>query len=374
MRLIERAWYSKALWLHFLWPLHALFKRLAARRRSQLAAKAKPWPVPVIVVGNISVGGTGKTPLLIALVTHLQKKGFKPGVVSRGYGSKAAIFPVAVTGATAVEESGDEALLIAKHCGCPVVIDPDRVAAIETLLGEHSIDVVLSDDGLQHYAMARDIELIVVDGERKFGNELCLPAGPLREPLSRLGDADLIIVNGSKVSAGELRASLLSNGVTWPSSVPAKSVESNSCDARMLGSREPAEGFSVTVEPDCFVNIVSGERRPFAGAPFKMGSRLQAVSGLGNPGRFYQMLENLPHKVLRHSFTDHHWFEKADFDALGLDDIQPIVMTEKDAVKVTHFARHNYWYLSIRIRLPEHLLAAFDKRLTAVLAEKAKAA
>ena len=105
-----------------------------------------------------------------------------------------------------------------------------------------------------------------------------------------------------------------------------------------------------------------------------MGSRLQAVSGLGNPERFYQMLDNLPHKVLRHSFTDHHWFEKADFDALGLDDIQPIVMTEKDAVKVTHFARHNYWYLSIRIRLPEHLLVAFDKRLTAVLAEKAKAA
>ena len=199
MRLIERAWYSKALWLHFLWPLHALFKGLAAQKEeASLLLLQEPWPVPVIVVGNISVGGTGKTPLLIALVTHLQKKGFKPGVVSRGYGSKAAIFPVAVTGGTAVEESGDEALLIAKHCGCPVVIDPDRVAAIECLLGEHSVDVVLSDDGLQHYAMARDIELIVVDGERKFGNELCLPAGPLREPLSRLGDADLILVNGSK--------------------------------------------------------------------------------------------------------------------------------------------------------------------------------
>jgi tetraacyldisaccharide 4'-kinase len=373
MRLIERAWYSKALWLHFLWPLHALFKGLAARRRNQLSAAARSWPVPVIVVGNISVGGTGKTPLLIALLTHLQEKGFKPGVVSRGYGSKAAIFPIAVTGGTAVEESGDEALLIAKHCGCPVVIDPDRVAAIECLLGEHSVDVVLSDDGLQHYAMARDIELIVVDGERKFGNELCLPAGPLREPLSRLGDADLILVNGSKASAGELRASLLSNGVTWPSSVPTKSIESDPCDAHILGSREPAEGFSVTVEPDCFVNIVSGERRPFAGAPFKMGSRLQAVSGLGNPERFYQMLDNLPHKVLRHSFPDHYRFEKADFDALGFDDIQPIVMTEKDAVKVTNFARHNFWYLSIRIRLPEHLLAVFDKRLAAVLAKKAKA-
>ena len=374
MTFIERAWYHKALWLYALWPLHWLFTKLAARRRKLLSAKASSWPVPVVVVGNISVGGTGKTPLLIALVAHLQNQGINPGVVSRGYGSKSEDFPVNVTADTAVEESGDEALLIARHCGCPVVIDPDRVAAITCLLDQHSVDVVLCDDGLQHYAMARDIELIVVDAERQFGNGLCLPAGPLREPLSRLGEADLIIVNSTKAMAAEVRATLLSNGVSCLSSVEKQSSWQPVQEKKKTEYRDSAQGFEMTIEPDCFINVLSRERRPYGGAPFKMGSRLQAVSGLGNPERFYSVLDELPHQVSRYSFRDHHWFRKEDFDALGLDDIQPIVMTEKDAVKIEHFARNNFWYLSIRCRLSENLLAAFDRCLATARAEKVQSA
>ena len=374
MTFIERAWYHKALWLYALWPLHWLFTKLAARRRKLLSAKASSWPVPVVVVGNISVGGTGKTPLLIALVAHLQNQGINPGVVSRGYGSKSEDFPVNVTADTAVEESGDEALLIARHCGCPVVIDPDRVAAITCLLDQHSVDVVLCDDGLQHYAMARDIELIVVDAERQFGNGLCLPAGPLREPLSRLGEADLVIVNGTKAIATEVRATLLSNGVSCLSSVEKQSSWQPVQEKKKTEYRDSAQGFEMTIEPDCFINVLSRERRPYGGAPFKMGSRLQAVSGLGNPERFYSVLDELPHQVSRYSFRDHHWFRKEDFDALGLDDIQPIVMTEKDAVKIEHFARNNFWYLSIRCRLSENLLAAFDRCLATARAAKVQSA
>lgn len=374
MTFIERAWYHKALWLYALWPLHWLFTKLAARRRKLLSAKASSWPVPVVVVGNISVGGTGKTPLLIALVAHLQNQGINPGVVSRGYGSKSEDFPVNVTADTAVEESGDEALLIARHCGCPVVIDPDRVAAITCLLDQHSVDVVLCDDGLQHYAMARDIELIVVDAERQFGNGLCLPAGPLREPLSRLGEADLVIVNGTKAMATEVRATLLSNGVSCLSSVEKQSSWQPVQEKKKTEYRDSAQGFEMTIEPDCFINVLSRERRPYGGAPFKMGSRLQAVSGLGNPERFYSVLDELPHQVSRYSFRDHHWFRKEDFDALGLDDIQPIVMTEKDAVKIEHFARNNFWYLSIRCRLSENLLAAFDRCLATARAAKVQSA
>jgi len=370
MTFIERAWYHKAKWLYALWPLHWLFTKLAARRRKRLSVKAEKWPVPVVVVGNISVGGTGKTPLLIALVAHLKNQGINPGVVSRGYGGKSENFPVNVTGDTAVQESGDEALLIVRHCGCPVVIDPDRVSAITCLLDRYSVDVVLCDDGLQHYAMARDIELIVVDGERQFGNELCLPAGPLREPLSRLGEADLVVVNGAKAMSPEVRATLLNNSVSW-SSNEEKQTSSQPLQVNgTTGYRYSAQGFAMTIEPDCFINVLSGERRPYGGAPFKMGSRLQAVSGLGNPERFYSILDELPHKVSRFSFRDHHWFKKEDFEALGLDDKQPIVMTEKDAVKIEHFAQNNFWYLSIRCRLSENFLAAFDRCLATARAEK----
>lgn len=364
MKFVERAWYSRSSWLIVLWPLQWLFTRLAQWRRVSLSRRASVARVPVVVVGNISVGGTGKTPLLIALVKQAQGRGLRVGVVSRGYGSKAPHFPVAVSNDTSVELAGDEALIIARQCACPVFVDPNRPRAIHSLTETHKVDVVFSDDGLQHYAMARDIEVIVIDGERQFGNGLCLPAGPLREPLSRLGEADLVVVNGSKSAAASLRETLVAHGVVWASSGVSQSAldEIDSVAGRAV--EEVAEGFAIRVVPDSFINLVSGEKRPYEGAPFKMGSRLQAVSGLGNPERFYSLLEALPHQVSRNSFADHHWFTRDEFDKLGLDKIQPIVMTEKDAVKIVDFAESNYWYLTIRIKLPERFLAAFDKRLS----------
>lgn len=367
MKFIERAWYRKAFWLYLLWPVQFLFSVLSAWRRRVLSSNAKPLPVPLVVVGNINVGGTGKTPLLISLVKHLQAKGFKPGVVSRGYGSEASHYPVHVDAESSVSESGDEALIIARHCACPVVVDPDRVAAVEALLLEYSVDVVLSDDGLQHYAMKRDIEIIVVDGGRAFGNGLCLPAGPLREPLKRLGEASLVAINGSKSAAAALKECLLKNGVVWAGSgVDAADIK------RLEGTRyselgEYAEGFGIKPQADAFINLLSGEKRPYAGAPFKMGSRLQAICGLGNPDRFFEILEELPYNVDRYVFDDHYAYQEPDFRQLNLDSIQPVVMTEKDAVKVQGFAQSNYWYLTIKLKLSERFLAAFDRRLAAVI-------
>ncbi|MEQ8953797.1 MAG: tetraacyldisaccharide 4'-kinase, partial [Gammaproteobacteria bacterium] len=188
--------YSDSAWRLLLWPLSLLFRLLTAiRRRLQQGSARPPQPrVPVIIVGNITLGGTGKTPLLIQLAKYLRKQGFKPGVVSRGYGAKTTTFPLQVSAKTTTESAGDEAVLIARESACPVVIDPDRTAALDYLLQHHEVDVVLSDDGLQHYKLYRDLEIAVVDGQRLFGNELCLPAGPLREPLSRLQEVDCIVV------------------------------------------------------------------------------------------------------------------------------------------------------------------------------------
>ncbi len=369
-KFIERAWYRGASWLYLLWPLQWLFIKLASRRRRRLSTNAKPGSIPLIVVGNISVGGTGKTPLLIALCKHLQSKGYKPGIVSRGYGSRAPSYPFAVDAMTPVSEAGDEALIIARHTQCPVMIGGNRCHAVDALQAQFAVDVVLSDDGLQHYALARDIEIIVVDAQRGFGNGLCLPAGPLREPIARVGEADFVAVNGRKRDVAPLRDRLLANRVVWASSgrvsqPVARSVESVEEREGAGLSLAPAEGFALRAEPDCFINLLSGEKRPYEGAPFKIGAKLQAVSGLGNPERFYQLLDELPYTFQRHTFEDHHWFTEQDF--AHFDSIQPVVMTEKDAVKVASFAENNYWYLTIKMKLPERFLNSLDKRLRAAI-------
>jgi tetraacyldisaccharide 4'-kinase len=372
-KFIERAWYSGALWLYALWPLQWVFTQLASRRRRRLSSAAERSPLPIVIVGNISVGGTGKTPLLIALCKHLQSKGFRPGVASRGYGGKAPHYPFAVSAATPVKEAGDEALIIARHTECPVIIDRDRCAAVSKLRKEFSVDVVLSDDGLQHYSLERDIEIVVVDAQRGFGNGLCLPAGPLREPVARIAEADFVAVNGRKRDVACVRETLLANRVVWASSGrgarPVENKDGGKGATNTINETEsislPAEGFALRAEPDCLINLLSGEKRPYEGAPFKMGAKLQAVSGLGNPQRFYQLLAELPYTFETHSFADHHWFTEQDFD--GFDSIQPIVMTEKDAVKVEDFAEKNYWYLTIKVKLSERFLVSFDKRLSTAI-------
>ena len=319
MSFLEKAWHEKAGWLVALWPVSLLFQLLAKLRRLTQQPKTRPdyLKVPLVVIGNISVGGTGKTPLLITLATELQKQGFKPGIISRGYGGEAPVYPLAVDGDSNVSECGDEAFLIAERTCCPVYVDPDRCAALKALLAEEDVDVVLSDDGLQHYRLYRDIEIVVVDGQRLFSNGFCLPAGPLREPIRRIYEVDHVVVNG-----------------------PASS------DLPELNAAS-----TMNLEPRFLINMLSGERRPFGGAPFNMGNTLQAVSALGNPQRFYDLLERLPYRLETFSFPDHHNFTAADFEQQGIDEHQPVVMTEKDAVKCRQFAKNNFWYLSVEVNL-----------------------
>ena len=341
MNFLARAWYEGHPWLYLLWPFSLLFRGLAALRRKRQSAGAKRLgKQPVIVIGNITVGGAGKTALLIALALELKERKFSPGIVSRGYGASANSFPLAVTADSDPDECGDEPVLIAASTDCPVVVDPDRPAAVAHLLAEHKVNVVLSDDGLQHYRLHRDIEIAVVDGARLFGNGLPLPAGPLREPVQRLHEVDFVIVNGE----------------------PAEELE------------VPVPLYQATMEPHSLVNLASGEERSFAGAPFHVGHTLQLVSGIGNPERFYSLMENLPYPLARIEFPDHHKFSAADFEGERVDIHQPIVMTEKDAVKCRRFATPNFWALRAEMKLPPAFVKDLLKRIRQVKAEtKAKA-
>lgn len=339
MNFLARAWYEGHPWLYLLWPFSLLFRGLAALRRKRQSAGAKRLgKQPVIVIGNITVGGAGKTALLIALALELKERKFSPGIVSRGYGASANSFPLDVTADSDPDECGDEPVLIAASTDCPVVVDPDRPAAVAHLLAEHKVNVVLSDDGLQHYRLHRDIEIAVVDGARLFGNGLPLPAGPLREPRQRLHEVDFVIVNGE----------------------PAEELE------------VPVPQYQATMEPHSLVNLASGEERSFAGAPFHVGHTLQLVSGIGNPERFYALMENLPYPVARIEFPDHHKFSAEDFAGERVDIHQPIVMTEKDAVKCRRFATANFWALRAEMKLPPAFVKDLLKQIRQVKT-KAKA-
>jgi len=328
MSFLEKAWYRKEGWLTLLWPLSILFQLLAFFRcwLQRIHSRPQYISVPIIVIGNITAGGTGKTPLTIALALHLQEKGYQPGIISRGYGGKTGSYPVAVDANSNPIKVGDEAVMIAAATGCPVVVDPNRNAALQYLLATNKIDLVLSDDGLQHYKLYRDIEIAVVDGQRLFGNGMCFPAGPLREPVSRLDSVDYVVVNGDN------------------SSIPSGATV-------------------MEIEPKTFVNLTNGEKRPFSGAPFNMGSTLQAVCGIGNSERFFSVLEKLPYPVDRFSFPDHFNFTPDDFLNAGIDEKQPVIMTEKDATKCSSFAKNNYWCLQIGLNLPDSFLNEFTKKV-----------
>tara|TARA_B110000263_G_scaffold229114_1_gene222625 strand:- start:45 stop:758 length:714 start_codon:yes stop_codon:yes gene_type:complete len=221
------------------------------------------------------------------------------------------------------------------------VVDPDRTAAIDLLVQKfgEEIDLVISDDGLQHYKLYRDLEIAIVDGDRLFGNGLCLPAGPLREPVSRLLEVDHIIVNGG--------SNYKENNSGYFSRKPAQTnSERNFIESAL------AKGHKMVLKPTFFVNLLSGERRPFLGAPFNIGNTIQAVSAIGNPERFYALLRRLPHQIVRFSFPDHHLYQEEDFEAKGIDMKQPIVMTEKDAMKCRDFANSSFWMLEVSVSLP----------------------
>jgi tetraacyldisaccharide 4'-kinase len=325
MRWATDIWYKDqviGLWLS---PLGFLFNDAVRFRRFLYRLgilKSNTLPVPVIIVGNITVGGTGKTPLIIWLAEFLKESGFKPGIISRGYGGKAESWPQWVTFDSDAKNTGDEALLIAKQTGCPMAVGPLRVDAAKLLLSKADCNVILSDDGLQHYALNRTIEIAVIDGERRFGNGYCLPAGPLREPIERLQNVDFIIVNGEK-------------------------SEDNELSMRLVG--------------DQLVNLVTGEQKPLA--EFK-GVECHALAGIGNPERFFNVLEAAGLLCKTHNFPDHYPFQHHDIE---FNDNKPVLMTEKDAVKCRAFAGKQHWYLPVKA-VPE---AAFSEQLLNLLKRKA---
>jgi tetraacyldisaccharide 4'-kinase len=310
--LVER-WQTLNVISILLWPLSLVYCILVVIRRWLYLAYILPSyssQVQVIVVGNISVGGTGKTPFVIWLAHWLQSRGQQPGIVLRGYGGRSKQWPVEVSATSSANEVGDEAVLLAQQAKCPVVAAPDRVAAIRKLLSAHACNIVISDDGMQHYRMRRDLEIAVIDGARRYGNGLCLPAGPLREPRWRARRADMIVVN----STGE-------------------------------GS-EPG----MSIEPVYFRNIATGET---AGLDHFGDSPVHALAGIGNPQRFFESLRQLGIQIKTHPFPDHHRFRKSD---ICPDEGGAVIMTEKDAVKCTSFVDKRHWALVVAAKPDKRII------------------
>lgn len=306
-RFIESGWYERRWKTVWLLPLSVVFWVVSSLRRQWLGFCERPaYPVPVVIIGNISVGGTGKTPLACTLIEELKEQGLRPGIISRGYLSRAPEYPYLVTSEDNACIAGDEPLLLAGRTGCPVVIGPDRNASVQMMTEQCDVDVILSDDGLQNYHLHRDYELIVVDSRRMFGNKWLLPAGPLREGVWRLDQADKTIVNG-----------------------------------------DPS---SMMIQPLSWVNALSGERR---GLQYFSGKKVTAVAGIGNPERFFSTLRDLGVTVNAVSFPDHHEFTEKDLVYDGT-----VVMTEKDWVKCKSFAGPDHWYLEVGALLADDVRKA----------------
>lgn len=327
------AWYGKRAWTFLLLPLTVIFVLLAnVRRYWILRYTQKRLVTPVIIVGNISVGGTGKTPLLIALVKRLQQQGFNPGVISRGYGGNASHYPYLLNAASTAAEAGDEPVTIYQQTGCPVCVGADRIA-VARVLEDENCDILLSDDGLQHYRLARDIEIAVVDGQRGLGNGWCLPVGPLRESKARLKTVDWVVVN------------------------------SPTDDFVMPGL---ADLFYVPMQicAQDFINIQSGEK--ISAVEFN-STQVNAVAGIGNPQRFQNTLIQLGVTAKLHAYPDHHDYTASD---LQFANNLPVVMTEKDAVKCREFAQPNWFYLPITASLPDSFWLALQQKLERICEQK----
>lgn len=318
---LQAAWYGKGKAPWWVFPLAWLYGGAVRLRRRLYRLgwlSSVRLPVPVLVVGNISVGGTGKTPLTIALAEALRARGFRPGVVSRGYGGTER-GPVRLGEQPDPARFGDEPCLI-RAAGTPVAVGRDRSAAAQ-LLVDDGCDVVIADDGLQHYRLRRDAEICVIDGDRGFGNGRLLPAGPLREPLARLASVDFRVRNGGTAATGEV-SMRLAGGM-----------------ARQLsdGDEQPLQTFR--------------------------GQVVHAVAGIGHPARFFDSLRAQGVEVVQHAFPDHHAYVPAD---LAFGDGLPVLMTEKDAVKCAAFALPQAWAVPVRAELPGPFFDAVAARLRRV--------
>jgi tetraacyldisaccharide 4'-kinase len=321
-RWIEQQWQGSSAWQMLLIPLAGVFGMITALRRQLYQwgwMRAQRLPVPVIVVGNISVGGTGKTPLVIWLAQQLQLHGYRPGIISRGYGGSATQIPRSVHPDSSPLEVGDEPVLLARDSGCPVWVGRDRAAAGRALRVAHAaVNVLISDDGLQHYRLARDMELAVMDGARGFGNRRLLPAGPLREPLARLSRVDALVANQIDTAR--------------PADVPAD-----------------LPVFFMALQATRCVNLADPSRTTDVTA--FIGKRVHAVAGIGNPQRFFEQLAALGIRAETHVFPDHHAYAAQEL-------VWPdtILMTAKDAVKCSAFATPNMWVLPVQAVLQPNLI------------------
>ena len=321
MKRLEQYWYLRSRWMILLMPFSLLYRIVIWLRRKAYRIglfSSRKLPVPVIIVGNITVGGTGKTPLVAWIANYLKTAGYHPGVVSRGYRGKAGSWPQQVRADSDPTMVGDEAVLLAGLCNCPMSVAPDRVAAASALIEHNHCDIIVSDDGLQHYAMQRDVEIAVIDGIRRFGNGLPLPAGPLREPIERLKEVDIIVVNG------------LGGGSEFP----------------------------MKMKPGDAIKLVdAGQQCELSGFE---GQQVHGVAAIGNPERFFASLRQAGMLVEEHAFPDHYFFRKED---ITFDDNKPVLMTGKDAVKCRHLAGNNHWYVPVNTTMT----AEFSARLQELL-------
>lgn len=316
-RILESIWYDGAAGSWLLWPLEALFRLAAKLNRARQLTQQIPHPVPIIIVGNISIGGTGKTPMVIYLAELLKAAGYSPGIITRGYGGKATHWPAEVVPSAEPALYGDEPVLMARRAGVPVIAGPERNHSVDLMLRTHCVDIIISDDGLQHYRLKRDIEIVLIDAARGLGNEHCLPAGPLREPASRLAECDFVVMHEA----------------------------------------EPCAELSMQLVTADLHNLKTNDQQPLS--TYK-GVTVHAVTGIGNPSRFFRLLRGVGMVVIEHAFPDHHQFSLADIEFA--DEI-PVLMTEKDAVKCQAFATAVHWVVPVSATVSP----VFGERLLAKL-------
>lgn len=316
-------WYEKKTpWWHFcLKPFAVLYVAILKIRRFFYQSpffKSAPFSIPVIVVGNLTVGGSGKTPFVIWLVQKLKEAGYRPGIISRGYGGASPHYPLSIHDNTPVEWTGDEPRLLYKKTGCPVVVAPRRKKAAEHLQAHTDCNIIVSDDGLQHYALYRDITVVLLDGHKRIGNGYALPAGPLREPLDCLQQGVLKVCKDGLATPGEWQAT--------------------TCYANTLVSLDGDTSLSLE-------DLLTSS---------KVHTVIHAVAGIAHPEYFFEMLEKQGLPIVRHAFPDHHPFQDSDFSFVGQDSY--ILMTEKDAVKCRqldslkqHPSKSFYWPITLEL-------------------------
>jgi tetraacyldisaccharide 4'-kinase len=320
---LNRHWYrSSFTWLTFLLlPLSWLFHGIVNFRRLLYWLRIKKnylFTTPIIIVGNITVGGTGKTPFVIWLANYLREQGWRPGIVSRGYTGKENHFAVRVEESSDPRDVGDEAILLASRSNCPVMVCTQRVEAVRALLKETDCNLVISDDGLQHYRLSRQMEIAILDGERRFGNKQFIPAGPLRESISRLKKVDFVVTQ--------------------------------------LGTSTDQHTMSLLGET--LYSVQSPQQKKLL--TDLSGMKVHAVAAIGNPKRFFTQLRQAGLEVTEHSFPDHYFYQPSD---LEFGDGLPVIMTEKDAVKCKSFQNDLLWYLPVDVQIEEDFSTALLKKL-----------